>query len=173
MATGKVDQQVYSAMQNKEPKKRYRKTILGKVHVMVWNPFTNQPEGMIIAGNPKTELDKCIVEIWSDMEDAFFRRMNKRHFETGTLVEHKGEVDIVPDKYDAEFSDEELDTILNSPFLKLQSEVNKMKTIPPLYRLLELAREQEKSEKLISLIEGKMAEIQEQEYGISEDGNNN
>jgi len=171
MAKAGLDPQVYSAMQNDEPKRRYIKTILGKLYVTVLNPFTGEPEGLIVKGNPKTEKNKCVINVWSDVEDVFLRRMNQRHFEQGNLIEFRGEIETV-ERFKAEFTDEELNTILNSPFLKLKSELGKMEVVPPVFRLLEMANEQEKSEKLISMIEARLSELQENEYGIGEDGDN-
>jgi hypothetical protein len=43
------DFDLFSAMQEgAEPLARYRKTIVGKVHVVALNPFSEQPEGVYL-----------------------------------------------------------------------------------------------------------------------------
>ena len=46
------ERDIYSAMQEDEPLARYKKTILGKVHVIALNPFTEESEGVILQGVP-------------------------------------------------------------------------------------------------------------------------
>ena len=69
-------------MQAKAPYKSYRKTLPSHVYVTVFNPFNQEPEGLILKG----EGDEAIVDVWDEMQDLFFKRMNKRHLETGVVV---------------------------------------------------------------------------------------
>jgi len=44
-----------------------------------------------------------------------------------------------------------------------------MDAVAPVYRLLELARDAEKPEKTIKFIESRLAELQELNYGVTEE----
>jgi hypothetical protein len=157
MLEGKTS--VYSLMQTGQPYKSYRKTVLGKLYLTIWDSFTEKPLGYILEGMP----NETFVDVWSELEDVFLRRSNKRHFELGYLVE---QVRPVPAEVKSpnEVSNEELDKILNSKFLSLQSSVNKFTSVAPLTRLIVMAREQEKSEKILAFLEGKLSELQAKEY---------
>ena len=163
----KMGYDVFSAMQEGEPLARYKKTILGQVHVVVLNPFSEEPEGLILKGDPNkaSELDSQIVEVWSDKADAFFKRMNRAHFEAGRLavLESKPEEPKSPN----ELTDEEVDKILNSKFLTLKSKLNSFTSEAPVFRLLNRARELEKSEKLIKHIEKRLQDLQLESYGVT------
>ncbi len=150
---------VFSAMQTGKPYKSYRKTILGKVYVTILNPFNNEPEGVILEGEP-TRSPTAIIDMWSEVDDLFFRRMNKNHFETGVIIPFE-RPDVVEDTHIIEQAgDSELRTIINSKFLSLQSSLNQIKTEAVLYRMIMLATEMEKSEKIITAIKARLAEIQ-------------
>lgn len=151
---------VYSLMQTGDPYKSYYKTIPAKLYLTVWDSFNEAPRGLIIEG---TDVESCIVDVWSEKEDVFLRRANKRHFDTGYLVPHlrRERVEEVPVNT---FTEDELDELLNSPFLKLQSSVNKMTSVAPIFRMVGLAKAQDKSEKILNFLEGKISELQKQEY---------
>jgi hypothetical protein len=160
-----ITSETFSLMQAGKPYKSYIKTILGQVYLKVLNPFSEQPEGRIVQGNPSTsDKEDCIVDVWSEKEDMYFKRANKRHFETGTIIQYERKPQEPKPKEVKEYSDEELKVLLNSKFIALQSAVNKLDTIPPVYRLLTLAKEEEKSEKYIKFLEGKLSELQKSEY---------
>ncbi|MHA1949608.1 MAG: hypothetical protein ACW99G_07990 [Candidatus Thorarchaeota archaeon] len=158
----KSESAVFSAMQTEEPYKSYRKTILGQVYVKILNPFNPlETAGVILSGESNTE-ETAVVHVWSQKEDKFLKTMNRSHFERGFLVEFEGakkkEVS-QEEKYNT-LSDDELNKLLSSKYFKLQAEINKMTSEAPLYRLLTLADEQEKSEKIVNLIKGRLSEIQ-------------
>ena len=160
---------VYSLMQTGTPYKSYIKTILGKLYVNIWDSFTNKPIGIIIQGNPKTEdIESCIVDVWSEQEDVYLKRTNKRHFDTGYLIEYK-RIEKTKEKSPNDLTDDELNSLLNSKFLTLQSAVNKMTSVAPIFRMIEMAKEQEKSQKIITFLEGKLSAIQLQEYKTEEE----
>lgn len=165
-----LDANMYSMMQTGKSYKRYIKTILGKLYVNVLNPFTDKPDGLIIRGNPQANKEDCIVEVWNDKQDVFFKRMNKRHFEQGFLIEYNPKKEIKKKKSPNQVTDEELIEILNSRFFKFQSEISKFTSPAPLQRLLFLAGEEEKSEKIVKAIEAKIAELQAKEYGLEDTG---
>lgn len=164
-----ISSEVFSLMQTGTPYKSYKKTILSKIYVNVLNSFSGQPEGRIVSGNPRTELENCIIDMWSEMEDVYFKRTNKKHFETGNLIEYKRKEQSEKVKTIKDYSDEELTVLLNSRFLTLQSVISKVDSVAPLFRLLTLAKEMEKSEKIIKFLEGKLSELQLAEFKQSED----
>jgi hypothetical protein len=161
-------QDVFSAMQIGNPYKSYIKTILGKVDVMIWNSFKNEPEGRILQGNPRSnDKDGSIIDVWSEMEDMFLKRMNKRHFEQGTIINYKRSTDPEP-KSPNDVTDEELTKFLELRFIAFQHKLEEFTSIAPLFRIKELAVEQERSVKYINYIESVISKMQEKEYGIPE-----
>lgn len=158
---------VYSLMQTGTPFHSYIKTILGKIYLNIWDSFNNKPVGIILTGNPGANPEGCIVDTWNEKEDLFFKRSNKRHFETGFLISYTRPQTIV-EKSPNEFTDEELINLLNSRFMTLQHAVNKMTSVAPVFRITELARKLEKSEKIIKFLEGKQSELQLKEYAVEE-----
>jgi len=159
---GQLDSNVYSLMQTGTPYKSYIKTVVSKVYVTVINPFSREPEGRILEGIPHKD-ESCIVDIWNEMEDVFFKRMNKRHFETGILSEYKRS-NVPQAKSPNEITDDEIVELLNSKFLSLQSKINKMTSVAPIFRFINKAKELEKSQRIINFLEGKLAELQALEY---------
>jgi len=157
-----METSVFSAMQTDKPYKTYKKTILGKVYVTVLNPFSEKPEGLILQGNQKKNEEGSLVDVWNQKEDVFFKRMNKKHLESGVVVEYTrpGNVPISEEEKYNTLSDEEMDKLLDGKFLAISAAYNKMTSEAAVYRLLELAREKDLSEKIISHIESRLAEIQ-------------
>ncbi len=158
------DRRVVDAMVEGKPLKRYRKTILGKVYVTALDPFSNEPDGVILKGNPNNpdELDTQIIEIWDERQDLFFRRLNKRHFDAGRLVEIAEIPKPAPNPN--EVSDDALDAILKLRFMAFKAKLNGFTDEAPVYRLLNRARELEKSEKIVKHIDTRLLEIQNEKY---------
>jgi len=150
--------EVFSNMQTGKPFKSYKKTILAKIYVQVLDPFSETPVGLILETNPKFP-GKDIVDIWSEKEDVFFRRANRRQFDEGNIIvyAHPDETEQEP-KIES-YSDEKLTEIVNSKFLSLQSILNKVETEAVLHRMITIAKEQEKSVKIIGAIESRLSEI--------------
>jgi hypothetical protein len=158
--TDNVSYDVFSAMQTGTPYKKYKKTILGKVYLEVLNTFTGNPEGLILHGNPAKNQEGCFVEVWSEKEDVFLKRRNSGHFKQGTLQVWNKKPSEKKDKLYSEYSDDDVKKIVNSRFLALQSTLNKAKSEAFVLRILNMARELEKSEKIIRAIEARLSEIQ-------------
>jgi hypothetical protein len=152
------NQEVFSAMQTGKPYKTYRKTILGKVSVTLLDPFTDQPIGILLKGNPKTD-ETAKIDIWTEREDMFFKRMNKRHFEIGNILEIVRKEEVIERGIES-YSDEELAAILKTPFLSLQSTINKVESEAVMLRIVELAKEMEKSAKIMKVLESRLSELQ-------------
>lgn len=154
------DYDVYSAMQEgQEPLARYRKTIVGKVHVIALNPFSEQPEGVLLEG----EDDGSYVELWDSKALVFFERMNRSHIQAGRLVKMEKTPEPPPPSPN-QLTDEEIDKLLEGKFLSLKSRVNKFTETAPLLRLLNRARELEKSEKIIKYLEEEMSKLEMEKY---------
>jgi hypothetical protein len=155
---------LFSAMNTGIPIHSYVKTILGRVYINVWDTMTNQPMGLLLSGDPRKSEDSCIYDVWSEQENVFFKRMNKRHFETGTIIEYKRKTENEPVKTIESSTDDELKAILTAPFLKLQHVLNATESIALLFRIKNMAVEMEKSEKIVRAIDSRIAEIQQAEF---------
>jgi len=151
------DQETYSAMQAGKPLKTFRKTILGRAHVYVLNPFSGLKESLILQG----DAEQSKVDLWSLPEVAFFMKMNAILLKEGSLIEvPQPKTEPVHVRTITEFNDAELEEVLNYKFLKLQNEVSKTTSVAVIYRLLNLARDGGRSEKLIKFLEGRLSELQ-------------
>lgn len=144
------------ALQTGKPYKTYRKTILGKVLVVGFNTFTQRPEDKILSGNPLNE--DAMFDVYSEMEDVFFRRNNMRHLREGVIIEHikAEEVQLGIEQ----MTDEEIRTLVNSKYLVLQNKLRESSSETFLNRVLDIARQEEKNEKILSHIETRISEVQ-------------
>jgi len=160
-AVDTFERELYAAMSEGKPLKRYIKTILGKVYVTTLNPFDGKPQAIELYGEPKPRNSRAIVEVWTSKEDVFFQRINAEHFKAGNLrrLEEKETVKDVG-KSPNEISDDEIEEILNKPFLALKNRLNKFTAPAPVYRFLLKAEEMEKSEKIVNSIKARMAELE-------------
>lgn len=151
-------------MQNDAPYATYKKVILGKASVKVINPFSENPEEHILEGNPGKNDKGCFVDVWSVEGDMFFRSMNEDLLSHGVIVPYdrvsKPLVSAV-NEYNI-MSDEELFELLNSPFFKLEAALSKMDSEAPVQRILVIAEQEEKSEKILNHIKSRLQELQEQ-----------
>lgn len=163
-----MERDVYTAMQDGEPLSRYKKAILGRVHIVVLDPFTKEPDGLILEGNPskEDELETQIVELWTPKEERFFERMNKKHIDAGRLVKVVGKLPTPPPSPNL-ITDKEIDVLLGKKFLALKNRLNTFTDEAPVFRLLNRARELDKSEKIIKHIEEKISELQLAAYGVT------
>jgi hypothetical protein len=150
---------VFAKMQIGEPFRTYKKTILGQVYINVLNPWDGKPEGMIMKGDPSRNEDGCFYDTWGEKDDMFFHRSNKPHFERGVLIPVK-RPGKVTERTPNDFTDEELEKLVMSPFLKLQHAMEKMTSVIPVLRLLQVAEEKEKSEKIMGAIRARLTELQ-------------
>ena len=158
-----MDAQTYSAMQTGTPHKSYIKTILGRVRIFLLNPFSKNPEELLLFGNPRQQPDSAIIDMWSPEEDLFFRKKNKIQFEKGNLIEFiRPETTEISEeeKYNT-LTNEELTVILKAPFFNLQRAMEKMTAVAPVFRLLSLAEDMGKSEKYMNHIRARISELQE------------
>jgi hypothetical protein len=160
-----MDSEIFNSMQSGTPFATYRKTIPAKVYVTVLNPFNQKAEGIILYGNPK-EDETARIDIWNEALDLSFRRLNKKHFDEGTLIKIIKEVPV--EKHNIEqYSDSELLETLSYKYYSLTKVVNDIKTVPVLLRMIEIAREEEKSEKIIKMIEARLSKLQLDDTSVS------
>lgn len=152
---------LYSAMVGGNPYKTYIKTILSRVYVTALNMLTGTPtpEGIILEGDPRKREEGAMIDVWSEQEDYFFRKMNKKHFDQGVLIEFK-RTETKRERTIEEFTDEELKALINKPFLALKNTLNQTNSIATLFRIQALASELEKSEKVMKAIESRLSEVQ-------------
>lgn len=145
---------VYTAMQADKPLAIYRKTILAKVGVTVLSPFSGQPEGVILHGDG----DESYVKLYDVKQLAFFERVNKDHIRAGRLQK----VEAVPEPEPSPniITDEEIDELLAGHYKTLQSKVKTFTDEAPVVRILNRARELEKSDKLVKYLESVIATLQ-------------
>ena len=164
LTTDSFERELYSAMSEGKPIKRYMKTILGKVYVTTLNPFDNgKPQPIELYGEPRPGNSRAVVEIWSSKEDRFFLKVNEAHFKAGNLrlLEEQDIEKVVKEpKSPNEISDEEITEILNKPFLALKNKLNQFTSPAPVYRFLLRAEELEKSKKITDAIKARHAELE-------------
>jgi hypothetical protein len=150
----------YSAMQTGNPYRTYKKTVLGRVYVSVIDPFSEQPTGILLYGDPKRGDESCFIDMWSERDDLFFKKMNKVHFASGYIIEsprpEKVQVEIPIEQY----SDEQLKGVINLKFLALQAKLNKIESEAVLLRMVDIAENIEKSAAIIRAIKARLSEIQ-------------
>jgi hypothetical protein len=148
----------YAAMQAGTPYATYKKTSLGKVFVSVLDPFSGNPIGIILEGEKGDE--KEMIDVWNEAEDVFFKRMNKLQFEQGYIIPCVRDSKEAPKPLE-QYSDNELRELLSLKYFAFQKLLSEINTTAVAQRLLDLAREMEKSEKIILAIETKLSELQQ------------
>jgi cell fate (sporulation/competence/biofilm development) regulator YmcA (YheA/YmcA/DUF963 family) len=146
-------------MQSGKPYKTYKKVVLGRVYVSAIDPFTEQPTGILLYGDPRRGDESCFIDMWSERDDLFFRKQNKVHFDSGFIVEVIREVKEVVELPFEQFSDGQLKEVINMKYLALQAKLNKTSSEAVLYRMIDLAQEMEKSTKIIGAIEARLSEV--------------
>lgn len=153
--------EVFSAMQLQSPYKTYKKTILGEVYANILDPFSELPTGVILRGNPVVNDETCFVDTWDAKSDIFFRRMNKRHFETGVLIETTRPEESKEVRVES-FTDEQLVPIVHLKYYALQKEVNNITSEAVMLRLVNIAEKEERPEGTMKLLRSRLSEIQGQ-----------
>ncbi len=156
--------EIYSAMEANRPYASYIKTILGQVAVTVWDSTLEKPVDVILNGNPKKKEPGCIVNVWNVKEDAVFKRLNVRLFNKGVLIPYQAPEEAPAEKTVEQSTDEELKAIVNSKYMALVAKLNKIESVPVLFRMMGLAEEMDKSAKITGAIEKRISEIQEGAY---------
>lgn len=164
---GKVNSDIFAAMNGGgKPYRTYIKTILGKVYVTILNMITGTPtpEGVILSGDPRKKDPGAMIDVWSEQEDYFFKKTNKSHFARGILIPYTSAEEVAPVKTIEQATDEELTKIVNSKYFSLVSELNKIESVAVLFRMKNIAEENEKSSKILEAIEARIYEVQLASY---------
>jgi len=160
-----VDTQILERMAHNDPVKSYQKTILGKLYVVVFNSINGTSEGIILEGDPKK--GEGTVQIWSQLEDAFFRRANKALFDQGFLTEYTKPLSF--EKSPNEKTDEEIEALYDERFLTFQRELEKITSMLTLERFLVIGESTNKSPRYIEFVKKMIANLQKQEFEVKED----
>lgn len=157
MQDNNFDPKVFAQIQTGTPVATYKKTILGKVFVTVYDPFTRMPVGTLLEGEKGSETE--MIDVWSDAEDLFFKRNNKKALDTGMVIKVTREEKESP-KTIEQYSDDELRAVINVTYLAFQKTLSRITSEAVLFRMLDLVTELEKSEKFLTAIKSKLAEVQ-------------
>lgn len=132
---------------------------IGKLNVKVFNSLTGEIEDIIVEGIPGKD-DSCLVEIWSEKEHVFFKRANRYHLNEGHLIPfnkpRSKEIKRTPNN----ISDEEIEEVVNKPFMALKALVDRMTTEPALLRVISIAEEAERPEKTMQYLRERLSLIQ-------------
>lgn len=165
-----LDPKHYELMSDAKPYKCYIKRILGQLWITILDPYDESKiTGLILKGNPKAaNHDTCIVKLWTPKQDKFFKELNKRHFDAGRLLEIPVD-DVVKSEQVVErpytdYNDDELLELLSLRYSKLVEVVNKIDQQAVLGALISLAEEHDKSKRTITLLQSKLAQLQEKDY---------
>ncbi len=157
------EREVFSAMAEDKPLVTYVKTIVGKVHLTVLDPYSGKPVPVTLQGAPDANNPKSVVQVWSTKDNSFFKQMNREHLAAG-ILKPLSQVEEVSRKEEVTspntISDDEIREILNKPFLALKNKLNKFTASAPVYRFERMAEEMEKSEKILEAIRARASELE-------------
>lgn len=158
---------IYVAMAEGKPYKSFIKTIFGKVYVTVLSvEDETKAVGHILYGNPKSKEDSCIWDVWSEKQYQVFKRLNAEHLKRGAIVEYtrpSEDIEETKERSIVEYSDEELlKEVLSVPYMKFQKLVNSMDQLALVYRLHQLATDNDKPGRYVELLSSKLAELQKE-----------
>jgi hypothetical protein len=152
--------QTFAAMQLSKPFTTYKKKILGKVSVNFLSPWSGKPEGLLMEGDPEKGDDTCFYDTWSAAEDAYFTRTNKRLFDLGIIIKENRKEQETADKKIEQYSDDELKEIVNMKYAALQKVLSETTSPAVVSRMLTLAHDMDKSERIVRALEAKLSELQ-------------
>lgn len=155
---------LYQARHVGTPYKTYKKVILGKVGVVVLDPFNGQPTTVILQGNPDLDDEECYISTWDEAENNFFLRMNKSLLTEGLLVEWDENKDFTEADL---WGDVRLSDILAKPFIGFNHAVAGIDSPAVLVRLLNLARAKGKSESFIKVILSRLKDLGYDEEAVT------
>jgi hypothetical protein len=151
------DPKVFSQIQSGKPIATYKKTILGKVFVTVYDPYTRVPVGMLLEGDKGSDTE--YVDVWSEAEDLFFKRNNKKALDVGMVIKVTREDKEAPRTIE-QYSDEELKKEINVTYVSFLKTLSKVGSEAVLFRMLDLVAELEKSDKFTTAIKSRLSEVQ-------------
>ena len=152
----------FTLMKAGTPLATFKKTILGQLSVDVISLFDDQPMNILMKGIPAKNEEGSFVEIWSEKGLMYFLRSprNKKHLTAGRLIEYNRPRDTNVQKTANNLSEEELEALVVSPFMRLKSVVESMTTEAALLRIVEAAETANRPEKTMLYLRGKLSLIQ-------------
>lgn len=143
----------------------YSKAIVGRVAVQHIDPFTGHEETIILKGditNPKVDEDDYIVPLYTEYTQKFFERANQVLIEQGVIIpytpENKEKMMINA------ITDEEIKTALDKKFFAVKALLDRFTSPAPVRRMLRIAKEMDKTHGVITAIERRLAELQQEEF---------
>ncbi len=157
------EREVFSAMAEGKPIVTYVKTIVGKVHLTVLDPYSGKPVPVTLQGSPAANNPKAVVQVWSTKDNQFFQQMNREHLAAGILKPLTPVEEVAREQEPVSpntITDEEITEILNKPFLALKNKLNSFTAPAPVYRFERMAEEMEKSEKILEAIRARASELE-------------
>jgi len=159
-----TDTQDYSAMQSGFPLKSYIKKSLAKVEVRILDPFTGNPSSTILQGDPTntTQVEGCIVDCWTDKEVVYFKKQNAKLMVMGVISEYDraSYAGKLAEKNWNALTDEEVVVLVNNKYLALTNTLEKMTSSIMVARVLNIAKNLDKSEKYVRVITERLSELQ-------------
>lgn len=165
--TGETSYDIFSAMQDGEPKASFKKVCVGKIQVKILDPFNpTEVEQKILEGdpyNPTLDQNNIIIDVWTEKEEVFFRKANKYHFDNGNIIEFDRQAlkkQALAAKNFNVLTDEEILNLVSAPFLSLKHALDKTTSIPTVMRILQSAKDNDKTEKIVKAIEQRLTELQ-------------
>lgn len=156
-----LDLSVMERMQTDAPIAIYKKTTVGKVGVIVFNPITRKPEERILKGDPRDptrNIENEIVKIFTEDAHMYFKNANRTLLERGLIAPFTSQLAGV-DMGNA-ITDEEIDNILSQPNFSLKARLAKFTSPIPVERIHVRAMELNKGVKTIEQIVARIAELQ-------------
>lgn len=160
--TTQVDSRVFSKMQKGNPLRTYKKEIRGQLLIRILNPFNPTiVEELILQGNPgDLGNKKQFIDLWTEEEVAFFEVSNEEAIKEGRVILWTKEVPREIEKSINNLSDEEIEELVNSPFIKLKNTVGKMTSEAAVHRVIRKAEEVERPEKTMLFLRETLAKLQ-------------
>lgn len=155
-----VSMSVYSQMQTGEPYKTYKKVVPSWVAVTVLNVFNDRPERITLKGNPEENDIDCYVPLWSEKELLFFKRENRDHIKNGRLIEAVYPRDDEIPKSVNNLTEKETIKLVTGPWKTLENRVKKMDSEAAIYRIVQIAEQQERPEKTMNFLRKSLSRVQ-------------
>lgn len=150
------------AIEENKPVAQYRKATIGKILVKLVDPLTGEEIQKVIEGEPA--VNKCLIPVWSNFEDTYFRRNNEYHFQMGNII--KNDISTIPEAPTVnDISDEEIKSALSDKFFTVKNILDKLTSPTPVHRMLAMAEEMNRPVGTVNAIKAKLAKLQSEEYG--------
>jgi hypothetical protein len=154
----------YSAMQTGFPLKSFIKKSLAKAEVRILDPFTGNPSSTILQGDPTNadQLEGCIVDCWTDKELVYFKKQNAKLLVQGIIGDYdrRTVANTPAEKNWNALTDEEVVQLVSSKYLALTNGLEKMTSSVMVARVLNTAKNLDKSEKYVRVITERLSELQ-------------